>query len=721
MTITSPVIKTPPLNSESRLESNLIVSGGDIEIINEKDIVNASEVIVILDAGSQYSKVIDRRVRELNVASEIHPCNINLLELISIKSKSGSKVKGIIISGGPESVYGENAPKFDENLFSEKLNLPILGICYGMQLMNFIFGGKVESNSQREDGVHNIQILQTNSNDTDNKVSKLFKGLNEFEQVLLTHGDSVTEVAKGFKTICTSDDGIVSGIENVDRNLYGVQFHPEVDLTTNGKKMFSNFLLNICGCSGDFTLNDREKQAITYIKSIVADKKVLVLVSGGVDSTVCAALISKAVGPNNVIALHIDNGFMRKDESFNVEKALSVLGLHLIVVDASETFYNSTTTIKGHLTGLLKETTSPEERRKIIGDTFMRVAESEVKKLGLQPEDVYLAQGTLRPDLIESSSKTVSGVADVIKTHHNDTELVRLLRDSGRVVEPLKDYHKDEVRELGKSLGLSDSLVWRQPFPGPGLAIRIICADEPYLLNYDFTNNVVQYLVTGETNELNLETKEKIDKQLLEMKCPRQNKITIKPVLLPIQTVGVQGDGRTYSYLLGLYDDESTSTDSIPWSYIFNLARTIPKICHNINRVVFIFSQNGQDKNINVSNKSPIKHITPTRLTPDVIKQLQHADSIVSEKLYKYNLIKSLSQVPVVSLPIDFGVKGNRSIAIRTFITNDFMTGVPAIPGKDISFECLNDITNNILTSVNGISKVLFDCTSKPPGTTEFL
>ncbi|KAN0009449.1 hypothetical protein ACTFIU_006744 [Dictyostelium citrinum] len=719
MTITSPVIKTPPLNSEIRLESNLTLSQpGDIEI-NEKDIVNASEVVVILDAGSQYSKVIDRRVRELNVASEIHPLNIDLLELIKLKSKSGSTIKGIIISGGPESVYGENAPKFDKSLFSETLNLPIFGICYGMQLMNYIFGGKVESNLQREDGVHNIEIVKNGD-----QVSKLFKNLNQTEQVLLTHGDSVTKIAEGFKIICKSDDGIVSGIENEKLKYYGVQFHPEVDLTTNGKKMFSNFLIDICGCKADYTLDDREQQAITYIKSIVSNKKVLVLVSGGVDSTVCAALISKAIGPENVIALHIDNGFMRKDESLNVEKALSVLGLHLIVVDASQTFYNSTTTIKGHLTSSLKETISPEERRKIIGDTFMRVAESEVKKLGLQPEDVYLAQGTLRPDLIESSSKTVSGVADVIKTHHNDTELVRILRDSGRVVEPLKDYHKDEVRELGKSLGLSDSLVWRQPFPGPGLAIRIICADEPYLVNYDFTNNVVQYLVTGESSpssELQSDVKIKIDKQLEEMKCKRQDKITIKPVLLPIQTVGVQGDGRTYSYLLGLYSSENSAIHQIPWAYIFNLARTIPKICHNINRVVFIFSQNGRDNGISISNEQPIKHITPTRLTPDVIKQLQHADSIVSEQLYKYNLIKSLSQVPVVSLPIDFGVTGNRSIAIRTFITNDFMTGVPAIPGKDISFDCLHEITNNILNSVNGISKVLFDCTSKPPGTTEFL
>ncbi|EGC35716.1 hypothetical protein DICPUDRAFT_91981 [Dictyostelium purpureum] len=413
---------------------------------------------------------------------------------------------------------------------------------------------------------------------------------------------------------------------------------------------------------------------------------------------------------------------MRANESAKVEKALSVLGLHLIVVDASETFYNSTTTINGHLTNKLKDTINPEERRKIIGDTFMKVAEQEVKKLGLSPEDVFLAQGTLRPDLIESSSKTVSGVADVIKTHHNDTELVRLLRDTGRVVEPLKDYHKDEVRELGKSLGLPDSLVWRQPFPGPGLAIRIICTEEPYLLNYDFTHKVVQYLVCGDQHqELDLEVKAKIDQQLKETKFVRDP--SIKPIVLPMQTVGVQGDGRTYSYLLGLYctAPEHQKISNVPWTTIFNLARLIPKVCHNINRVCFIFSNNSPSTpNLQLLNE-PMKNVTNTYLNREAIHQLQEADEIVNQSLLKFDLIKSLSQVPVVLLPIDFGIKDNRSIAIRTFITNDFMTGVPAIPGKTIQYECLEEISTNVLSNVKGISKILFDCTSKPPGTTEFL
>jgi len=704
MSVTSPVIKTPPISRDDRRESNLT--------INDNDLVNHDEVVVILDAGSQYSKVIDRRVRELNVASEIHPFDINLKELFKVKSGLGSTIKGIIISGGPESVYSDKAPKYDSSLF--EMGVPVLGICYGMQLMNYVFGGKVEKNHQREDGVHDITILKTNNN----QPSDLFHGLEEKETVLLTHGDSVTKVADGFHAICVSEDGIISGIENSDKHLYGVQFHPEVDLSVNGKRVLSNFLVRICKCKADFTLDDREQQAIKYIRETVKDSKVLVLVSGGVDSTVCAALISKALGPQNVYALHIDNGFMRKDESSKVEKALGVLGLHLIVVDASETFYNATTTIRGHLTKILKETTNPEEKRKIIGDTFMKVAEQEVRKLGLDPNQVYLAQGTLRPDLIESSSKSVSGVADVIKTHHNDTELVRLLRETGRVVEPLKDYHKDEVRELGKMLGLPDDLVWRQPFPGPGLAIRILCTEEPYLKDYDYTHQVIQYLVCGnQDTTLPKETQDKINAQLKEMKCTRP--ATLRPYLFPVQTVGVQGDGRTYSYLVGLYSTEPlTSSSQVDWPSVFSLARTIPKMCHNINRIVYIFPS---PTNAKVSDQplDSVKSITVTHLTKESIAQLQLADTIVNEKLLEYNLVKKISQVPVVLFPVGFGIQGNRSIGIRTFITNDFMTGVPAYPGKDIPFQCIDECVDLIYKNVNNISRVLMDISSKPPATTE--
>ena len=616
-----------------------------------------SEKLAILDAGAQYGKVIDRRVRNLRVLSELLP-----MDTLAEKLKA---YKAIIISGGPESVYGENAPKYDPQLFS--LGIPVLGICYGMQLMNYASGGTVRKQEVREDGQYEISV--------DNS-SVLFKGLDPKQKVLLTHGDSTDSIAREFRVIAKSSN-LVSGIEDPGRKLYGVQFHPEVDLTEHGGNILKNFLYSIAGFSGSYTMEDRKLKAIEYIRDTVGDKKVLVLVSGGVDSTVCATILNEALGPERVYALHIDNGFMRLNESAKVRDALEKQGIELRVVDASQEFYSARTTVKGAETPILKTVTSPEQKRKIIGDTFMRVAQKAIGELGLDPSEVYLAQGTLRPDLIESASHIASGRADVIKTHHNDTELVRKLRQEGRVVEPLRDYHKDEVRELGSQLGLPDNLVWRQPFPGPGLAVRIICAEKPYITD-DF----------GRINE-----------KLGEFSTPE-----ISATLLPIQTVGVQGDGRSYSYLAGLSGKKD-------WNELFRIAKEIPKQVHKVNRIVYIFGD---------PVTGPVKGITPTYLREDVIAQLQKADDIVNEVLLKYNLIRKLSQVPVISFPVNFGLEGYRSIGIRTFITNDFMTGAPAIPGKDIPESAVDEMVSRILKEVEKVSRVAYDLTSKPPGTTEW-
>eukprot|EP00026_Physarum_polycephalum_P004540 Phypoly_transcript_04561.p1 GENE.Phypoly_transcript_04561~~Phypoly_transcript_04561.p1 ORF type:complete len:341 (+),score=52.60 Phypoly_transcript_04561:145-1167(+) len=308
-----------------------------------------TETVGILDAGSQYSKVIDRRIRELNVSSELLPFDTP----VDILKQKG--FKAIIISGGPSSVYAATAPKYDIRLFES--GIPTLGICYGMQLMNFIFGGQIEKKDNREDGQFFISVDPS---------SMLFDGMEKEQEVLLTHGDSVTVLAPGFKQIATSGT-IVSGIENSEKKLYGLQFHPEVDLTRNGKRILANFLYKVCGLQGIYTLDNREHRAIAYIRQVVGNKKVLVLVSGGVDSSVCAALLAKALGVERIKALHIDNGFMRKGESQKVEKALGVLGLHLKVVDATDTFLNATTKIKNIVTKKLGETVHPEEKRKIIG------------------------------------------------------------------------------------------------------------------------------------------------------------------------------------------------------------------------------------------------------------------------------------------------------------------------------------------------------------------
>ena len=422
------------------------------------------EKIAILDAGAQYGKVIDRRVRELSVECDLLTLDTPASEL--------AEYAAIIVSGGPQSVNAADAPKYDPAIFS--MGKPLLGICYGLQLLNHALGGTVVSakDGQREDGAFQIEL---------DAECALFDGIGAKTEVLLTHGDSVDKLPGGFKVIATSG-ALTAGIADASRKLYGVQFHPEVDLSVDGTKMLRNFLYGVCGLSGSYSAACRQDIAIDYIRNTVGPtKKVLCLVSGGVDSSVCAALLNRAIGPERLICLHIDHGFMRHEESSTVVNALQALGVKIDALDASATFLAATTDIKGKKTKPLGETVQPEEKRKIIGDTFMVVTQKMCEERGLKADDVFLAQGTLRPDLIESASALVSTNAECIKTHHNDTQLVRQLRDEGRILEPLRDYHKDEVRELGLALGLPSHLVWRQPFPGPGLAIRILCADEPYV------------------------------------------------------------------------------------------------------------------------------------------------------------------------------------------------------------------------------------------------
>lgn len=616
-----------------------------------------AQQVVILDAGAQYGKVIDRRVRELAVESILLPMDTPATEL--------AQFGAIIISGGPESVYGDRAPKFDPALF--ELGIPVLGICYGMQLMNYVVGGTVLKKATREDGPCVIDVKPD---------SLLFSGMEPQQNVLMTHGDTVDQVAGNYKVIAMSGE-LIAGLEDTEKKLYGVQFHPEVDLTLNGKQVLSNFLFKIAGFDGSYTMEDREQKAIAYIQEKIGKSHALVLVSGGVDSAVSAALVTKALGKEKVFAIHIDTGFMRRGESQQVKIALEKTGLELKVIDASETFLHATTEIDGKKTVELGQTTEPEVKRKIIGDTFMRVAEQAVRELNVPKDDVYLVQGSLRPDLIESASSSISKVAEVIKTHHNDSALVRVLRDQGKVIEPLADYHKDEVRELGERLGLPAEIVWRQPFPGPGLAIRVLCTDKPYMTD-DF---------------------ETINQQL---KSFGEKKYDV--TLLPVRTVGVQGDGRTYSYLAGISGKPN-------WPELEKIARSIPKQNHKINRIVYIFGDNVP---------GPVTEITPTVLQPEVVDQLRLADAIVNELLLKHDLQRSISQVPVILFPVSFGIEGNRSIGIRTIITKDFMTGVAALPGRDLPEKVLQEMVDRILKEVPGISRVVYDLTSKPPGTTEW-
>ena len=645
-----------------------------------------SEKIAILDAGAQYGKVIDRRIRELKVFSEIVPLGT------SVEKLKSDGYTGIVISGGPGSCNSDDAPSYDKSLFDS--GIPILGICYGMQMMNHHFGGTIEKKDQREDGQEAITI---------EKDSLLFSSLDQTQEVLLTHGDSAGVVATGFRTIAKSGP-IIAAIENSSKRLYGVQFHPEVDLSTNGKVILSNFLFKICNFKGTFTPKSREQSCIDTIKKQVGNGKVLCLVSGGVDSTVCTALLSRALGADRVVAAHIDNGFMRLNESKNVGVALESLGVRLKVFDCTDDFLNGKTectdkkTNTRYTTKKLMDTSAPEEKRRIIGDTFMRVAERITKELDLDPKETYLAQGTLRPDLIESASSLASSKADAIKTHHNDTELVRELRKAGRVIEPLMDYHKDEVRELGMSLGLPKELVMRQPFPGPGLGVRLICTEEPFVCsNFDETDLLVKHLVNLDSSKTPSSVTEKVKNAYGDDLSTLFNS-NLSATILPFKTVGVQGDGRTYSYLCAL-----SSSKQPNWKQLMLFARLIPKVCHAINRVCFVFGD---------PVEGPIKEITKTLPRVDALNQLRQADDAVNQLLIKHDLTTVLSQVPVVSFPINFDPTSDakrakndcdiRSIAIRTFITNDFMTGVPAVPGN-------NEMPEEVLMEmVEAVTKVCF-------------
>lgn len=621
--------------------------------------------VAILDCGAQYTKVIDRRVRELNVASVILPLEIDPNQI------SPAEFSGIIISGGPASVYEADSPNCNPKIF--ELGLPVLGICYGMQLMNDHFGGVIESTPLKEYGVTEITI------ETD---CPLFEGLDATQEVLMSHGDSTVKLADGFHVIGKSNDGVVAAIECREKNMLGVQFHPEVELSVNGQRMLKNFLYNTCQMTGNFVIEDRLALVLEQIQQQVGDRNVLVLVSGGVDSSVTAALLLKALGPDKVYAVHIDSGLMRHQESDLVCDALTALGLqHLQHIKAENEFLNTRVEINGQLQPPLCEVTDPELKRRIIGDVFYQLTQRAIESQQLDLNQTLIAQGTLRPDLIESGNPDISATAHTIKTHHNDVPIIQEQRKKGLIIEPNRDWHKDEVRQIGRLLGLPEALVIRQPFPGPGLGIRILCADTPFT-----------------TPEF-----ETIQTRLHTLAARHQ----LQGVLLPVKSVGVQGDARSYSYLAALAGDYET----LNWKQLQQLAQDIPNQIHLINRVALVLNKKQLPDRIH--------QITPTHLKPETIDTLRRIDHQVAQTFQKAGYYTGISQLLSVLVPVDSENRGRHSVAIRGVMTSDYMTARPLKIGEEIPFEFFKSLGDSI-TAAHEIDLVMVDITGKPPATVEW-
>ncbi len=496
----------------------------------------AHEMIIVLDFGGQYNQLIARRVRECGVYCEVKSYKTPIDE---IKAKNP---KGIIFTGGPNSVYDENSPHIGKEIF--ELGVPVLGICYGCQLMAYTLGGKVSSCVTSEYG--KTETIYDNS-------SLLFRELPEKAVSWMSHTDFVSEIPEGFKVTAHTADCPAAAYENAEKKLYAVQFHPEVNHTENGCKMIDSFVKNVCGCVGDWTMGNYAKTAIEDIRNRVGDGKVLLALSGGVDSSVLAALLSKAVG-NQLTCIFVDHGFMRKNEGDEVEAAFADWDINFVRVNAKERFMSK-----------LRGVSDPETKRKTIGEEFIRVFEAEAKKIGKVD---YLAQGTIYPDIIESGT----GDAAVIKSHHNVGGLPDYV-DFKEIIEPLRLLFKDEVRALGRELGLSDVLVNRQPFPGPGLAIRIIG---------EITDEKLEILQDADWIFREEIAKAGLDKSINQFFA----------VLTNNRSVGVMGDGRTYDYTLALRAVETTDFmtaefSRIPYEVLAVCSSRIVNEVKSINRVVY--------------------------------------------------------------------------------------------------------------------------------------
>jgi GMP synthase (glutamine-hydrolysing) len=580
--------------------------------------------ITVLDTGGQYTHLIARRVRELGVYADVEPSETPASELRTRK--------GVIISGGPGSVFESGCPDIDPRLLES--GVPVLGICYGHQLLAHHLGGKVERGVRGEYGIAQLTVTAPDP---------LWNGVAE-SQIWMSHFDSVAAVPEGFRVTASSGVSGVAAMSDAARKLFGIQFHPEVVHTRAGRQVLENFVFAICGATPDWNISQRVPALEEQIRSIVGERNVFFFVSGGVDSTVAYTLCMRALGPDRVYGIYVDTGLMRKNETAFVRSVFSELGAkHFLVDEAEAEFLHA-------LAGL----TDPEAKRHAIGEQFVRVQERILASEHFLDAHWILGQGTIYPDTIESGGTAKS---DLIKTHHNRVAGIQALIDSGRIIEPLTSFYKDEVRAIGRDLGVPAPFLTRHPFPGPGLAIRCLCS------------------------------KEKIPVVALQ-----------EGVLLPVRSVGVQGDVRSYRQVLAL--DQAPERELIE-----SIAPTLTNERADINRVVAL-----------CGSKAPLAafSVFAASITKQRLDTLREADAIVREFSLATGFENAVWQFPVVLLPV--GVTGaGESIVLRPINSVDGMTADVVLMEKPQ----LDQLTKRLL-ELPDVAAVFYDLTHKPPGTIEW-
>jgi GMP synthase (glutamine-hydrolysing) len=618
--------------------------------------------IVILDFGSQFAHLLANRVRRLGVYSEIVDAETPAAEL------AGEGYKGIIISGGPASVNDPASPKVDPAIY--ELGIPVLGVCYGHQITMVTLGGKVDKGTVGEYGLTTFEVEKAIG-----ILSKLEEG--KIYSVYASHFDTVADLPEGFEAVGSTPDDSLSATANLERNIYTVQFHPEVTHTECGMQILDAFI-DITEASRDWSIEKFIEFEIAAIEKKAEGKKVFLLISGGVDSSVTYALLAEAVGNDRIYAMYVDTGFMRKGETEEIQKFLGeagVQGLH--TYDARDKYFEA-----------LKDVYDPEKKRKIIGDMFLEIQREVAAELKLNPDEWLLGQGTIYPDTIESGG---TKNADKIKTHHNRVPEIEELIRQGRIIEPISELYKDEVRMVGRRLGLPDKMVDRHPFPGPGLAVRCLCLDGEYAQSIDSVDN---------EDFGSLERK-------IELEFPG-----VLPHVLPVKSVGVQGDGRTYRHPV-VIDPEAHSpfNPDMGWDMIRSVAPKITNAFSDINRVL-----------LNVgNNKIESCSVTPGYLTPERIKKLQEADKLVMDFIYDLDAKGVLDenhkvwQCPTVLLPLSVNSEGQESIVLRPVSSTEAMTA----NFTELPWDKIQELAQEIL-KIEGISAVFYDITNKPPGTIEW-